>query len=202
MPGGRMRSKRRNWTAARPPCPAEATRLWDLAGQPRPMQRTDIRDPAGACTARSLSLTPCAARVVTMRTIGKGCISGATAVRTGIVCDTVLDRPAASETCRRTTWLPAVAKDVVMSGPPAWKELVPDRSQAKAVRGLVGSVEVETNETRSPVCGAAGTHVNAAVGGDGARAGAPAPERPVSVKVRGGLVATLPAWSDCAARTE
>src|SRR5436189_5500285 len=151
-----MRSKRRNWTATRPPCLADAKRLWDLAGQRRPVQRTDIRDPTGACTARSFSLTPCAARVVTMRTIGKGCISGATAVRTGIVCDTVLDRPAASETRRRTTWLPALAKDVVISDPPAWNELVPDRSQAKAVSGLVGSVEVEINETRSPACGAAG----------------------------------------------
>src|SRR6185437_13790004 len=114
----------------------------------------------GASTVRRLRCSRPLERVVTMRTAGKGRISGKL---TGICCVTVPDRPAASVTRRETAWLPGVEKLVVCFCPPVAKA-DPSRFQAKPVIGLALSTEVETRETVSPTCGWLGNQLNAAVG--------------------------------------
>ena len=102
-----------------------------------------------------------------MRTTGNGCISGITGVLTGIVSETTLDWPFASTTRSWTTWGPAVEKEVLIVEPPVLNTSLPVRAQPKLAIAVLASVEVETSEIASPVCGAAGNHVKEAAGGDG-----------------------------------
>ena len=159
IPARRDRSKRRNSTGAAPTLPAAAIRLSDLAGHPRPLHSTPIRAPAGACTLSRLSLIPDAVSVLAIRTTGNGCISGTGGTVTGIVSVATLDRPLASVTRSRTTWLPAVENDVLITWLPGARTPLPARSHAKAVIGLLGSVELDASETGSRGCGEAGNQV-------------------------------------------
>ena len=83
------------------------------------------------------------------------------------VSATTLERPFASVTRSRTTWLPGVENEVLITGGPAWNVPLPVVSHEKDVIGLETSVELDASDTGSPVCGAVGNHANAATGGDG-----------------------------------
>src|SRR5947209_7392556 len=133
-----------------------------------------------------------------IRTTGKGCMRGSDEL-TGMVSATTLERPLASVTRSWTLWLPAAENVVLVAGPPATNAPVPARSQAKAVIGLPLSVELETNETVWPTRGLEGNQVNDAAGA--ARAAAGAGAGPTTTKVLVALTPTLPAESDCSART-
>ena len=128
------------------------------------MQATAIRAPAAACTLSKRILTPEAVSVLAMRTTGKGCINASWDEVTGIVSVATLERPFASVTRRRTTWLPAVENVVVITWPPAANGPPPVRSHAKPVIGLMASVELDASETGSLTWGAIGNHVNDATG--------------------------------------
>ena len=105
-----------------------------------------------------------------------------------------LEAPRASVTRRRTTWLPAVANDVIASGPDTLKAPVPARSHEKAAIGLAVSVDPDTSTTVCPITGAGGNQLNEATGGGiGCEGGA------VSVNVSGALAPVLPASSRCSA---
>src|ERR1039458_7177503 len=118
---------------------------------------------------------------------------------TGIVSETVLVRPSAPVTRRCTRWFPAVANEVLTACPPAANTPLPLTSQANAVIGLVASVELDTSETGSPVCGVTGNHVKDAAGAAGV---APVPEPDEATpNVDVALTPRLPTSSDCLART-
>jgi hypothetical protein len=118
---------------------------------------------------------------------------------TAISSDATLEMPLASVTRNCTLWLPGEEKIVLIVGPPAAKAPAPAGSQAKPVMGLVLSVEVEINETAWPTRGLGGNHVNDAAGGAGDECAAD--EGPVTTNVLVPLTPTLPAASDCSART-
>ena len=126
-----------------------------------------------------------------MRTIGNGCIRTAGALVTMIASVATPESPLASVTRSRTTWPPGVTNDVLSTGPTAVNGPLPRGSQAEATIGLETPAEFDASEMVWPTYGFAGTHVNDATGGAG----------PVTVKVLAGLTPTLPAWSDCSART-
>src|SRR5205823_6581511 len=124
-----------------------ATRLCGFILQPRPWQVTVTRAPTGASTLTRLSLTPARVSTPAMRTIGNGCMGLSRGSPTGIASVAMLEAPRASVTRRRTTWLPAVANDVIASGPDTLKAPVPARSQEKAAIGLAVSVDPDTSTT-------------------------------------------------------
>ena len=76
-----------------------------------------------------------------------------------------LVRPFAPVTRSCTTWSPGAAKEAVIAGAPVLKAPLPASDQANPTIGLAASVEVDTSEMDSPVCGADGNHWNEAAGG-------------------------------------
>src|SRR6476646_6691301 len=103
-----------------------------------------------------------------MRTTGNGSISVKRRLTTWMVSVATLESPSAAVTRSRTTCAPGVAKVVLATCWPAVNVPFPARLQAKAVSGLVWSVELDTSETGSPTTGTAGNHLNDATGGVGA----------------------------------
>src|SRR6266480_1850549 len=101
-------------------------------------------------------LTPEEVSEPAIRTIGKGCMSLSAGGITLIVSPTTPERPSASVTRSCTRCFPGVENDLVITGPPARNGSLLVRAHAKAVIGLAVSVELDTNRTGSPVCGAVG----------------------------------------------
>ena len=132
-------------------------------------------------------------------TTGNGCISGRAGGETETVELATLESPLASVTRRCTTWLPAVVNVVLIPGPPTANAPVPVGSQANDVIGLDASVELETNDTDSPTRGVPGNQLNDAEGPAGFATAADGGV--LTTNVVAVLIPTLPASSDCSART-
>jgi hypothetical protein len=60
-----------------------------------------------------------------------------------------------------------VGKEVYSTAPPGWNGLSSPSAQAIPLMGLVASLELDTIDTGSPVCGTGGNHLNDATGGGG-----------------------------------
>src|SRR5665213_4214509 len=123
-----------------------------LAGHPRPLHVTVTRVPIGACTDSRVMRTLAGRCVPAIRTTGKGCISVGVVGMAVIVCVATLESPLASLTRSCTTCGPGVAKVVLSVACPA-VNAPESKLQAKAVNGLLASVEVDTSETGSPTRG-------------------------------------------------
>lgn len=166
-----LRNRSRVVSASRSVGPT--VRMSVLIGQPWPRHRTDTVASAGARTANSLTIAPSIVYLPAICRVGKGRISGIGAALTWTVALAMLDVPAVSVTCRRTTWGPGLAKEVLCSGPAGAKLPLPV-SQAYPAVGVDPSVDVDISHTASPTRGCAGKNVNDAVGGvDGEAAGCP-----------------------------
>ena len=196
VPAASDRAKRGKDISIVPPDPARlptvATRLSEVEWTPTPLIRTVTRAEIGAATVSSVSLTPFLVSRPAILTIGNGCIRVTAWWRTLIVCLAVLERPAASVTCRRTTCGPGVVKVVVVVERPVWNGSVALRPHANEVIGELASVELETSVTVSPTRGSSGNHVKEALGGGGGGGAR-------SVIGTAALVPTLPAASVCCA---
>src|SRR5437868_13297469 len=153
-PTRRKRSNCRNRTQVTRP--AGARRLAAATGQPRRRHRTVMRASPGASTASLLSFTPLAKTLPTILTIGNGSRKPGGGTLMWIVWLAMLESRSPLVTRNLTVWSAGVVNVVLIADGPAWNAPRSVRSQANAVIGLVRSVEVDTSETVSPVCGVLG----------------------------------------------